>query len=186
MPGVMTMAQRAAKRNRISVMQGTRRVTGNPNVVFTTILGSCVTACLFDKHASVGGMNHFLLSEPPQGSGHKAQEIERYGVYAMEVLINDMLKAGAQRQYLSAHLYGGANLHQGMQAIGTANSTFATNFLATEGIPVIHASLGGRAARRVEFRPASGLARCRILIDDVVFEMPVKQKTEPVGELELF
>lgn len=175
------------RERRINVIQGMTHVTADPNVVLTTVLGSCVAACLFDGLAGVGGMNHFLLSEPRHGDA-LAGDAERYGAYAMELLINEMLKAGASRARMKAHLYGGANMHAGMQEIGSANARFATEFLARDGIPLSLKNLGGTSARRVDFRAVKGQARCRVLSDK---SPPIELKPTPVpaasvGDVELF
>lgn len=152
---------------RINIIQGTWRVTDNDDVVMSTVLGSCVACCLFDPVARVGGMNHFLLAEPREGMVCSTAEAERYGLYAMELLVNEMLQAGAIRSRLRAHLYGGANLHAGMQAIGTSNADFARAFLVRDCIPLMHSNLGGVLARRVDFRATAGQARCRLVEADV-------------------
>ncbi|MCF8709868.1 chemotaxis protein CheD [Rhizorhapis sp. SPR117] len=172
---------------RINVTQGTTRVTSDSAVVLTTVLGSCVAACLFDGIAGVGGMNHFLLSEPREGDLSFGAQSERYGAYAMELLINEMLKAGAVRRRMKAYLYGGANMHAGMHKIGSANARFAIGFLARDGIPLTYSNLGGNAARRVDFRAVKGQARCRVLTD----QPPDESKTTPtlaasLGDVELF
>lgn len=172
---------------RINVIQGTTQVTVDPGVVLTTVLGSCVAACLFDGIAGVGGMNHFLLAEPRHGDMSLGGQAERYGAYAMELLINEMLKAGAARSRIKAHLYGGANMHAGMQEIGTANARFAIDFLARDGIPLSLSNLGGNAARRVDFRAVKGQARCRVLADQAPVEMkPTLTQPASVGDVELF
>jgi chemotaxis protein CheD len=137
------------------VVQGEHRVSGNPEETLLTILGSCVSACLYDPIRRVGGMNHFLLAD---GDG---QEAMRYGAYAMEILINDLLKIGASRDRLEAKLFGGAKIMERLNDIGAENILFARRFLATEGIPVVGESLGGRRARRIEFWPVGGRARQR-------------------------
>ncbi len=173
--------------NRINVIQGTTKVTSDPNVVLTTVLGSCVAACLYDGIAGVGGMNHFLLSEPREGDLSFGAQSERYGTYAMELLINEMLKAGAARSRMKAHLYGGANMHAGMQEIGSANARFAVDFLMRDGIHLTFSNLGGRAARRVDFRAVKGQARCRTLTDHVPVETkPIQPQAASVGDVELF
>lgn len=171
---------------RITVMQGQARVSAGPRVELTTVLGSCVATCLFDPDVKVGGMNHFLLAEPP--ASHPRNVIdEHYGVYLMELLINEMLAHGAAKPRLRAHLYGGANLRAGMAPIGTANSAFACKFLEREGIPLIHTGLGGNQARRVDFRPAVGKARCRVIESALVPEtLPAPRSTAEIGEVELF
>lgn len=172
---------------RINVLQGTCRVSGEPNVILTTVLGSCIATCLYDPIAHVGGMNHFLLSEPNDKTGAGDDHAQRYGVYAMEVLINEMLKAGATRPNLRAHLYGGANLHAGMKSIGSTNARFAIDFLRRDGIPLTHSHIGGTDARRVDFRAASGQARCRVVHGETVVERkPEPPATYNSGDVELF
>lgn len=170
---------------RINVVQGTHQVTDDPRIVLTTVLGSCVACCLFDASAHVGGMNHFLLAEPRGGMISNSAEAERYGLFAMELLINEMLGAGAKRNRLRAHLYGGANLHAGMSAIGTANAEFALAFLANDRIPVAYSHLNGNQARRVDFRASVGQARCRVVEADVPVELH-RQPTPRGGDVELF
>ena len=170
---------------RITVMQGQAFVAARSNAVLTTVLGSCVACCLFDAEAAIGGMNHFLLAEPRGSSIGRVDE--HYGAYLMEVLINDMLGAGASKERLRAHLYGGANLHAGMQRIGSANAEFARDFLRREAIPLSFADLGGERARRVEFLAARGRARCR-QVDDLCAapEKPMPRPTRASGDVELF
>lgn len=169
---------------RLTVMQGQARVSADARVELTTVLGSCVACCLFDATAGVGGMNHFLLGEPQAGRGVD----EHYGVYLMEVLINEMLAYGATRIGLRAHLYGGANMHSGMARIGSANSEFARMFLQRERIPLVRESMGGASARRVDFRPSRGQARCRIVDEPAAPPLqPNMQRTAKAhGEVELF
>jgi chemotaxis protein CheD len=182
----MTFPNAASGGVRLNVVQGTRYVTDDPATVLTTVLGSCVACCLYDAYSRIGGMNHFLLAEPRTGTACGGPEAERYGLYAMELLVNDMLSAGAARHHLRAHLYGGANLHQGMQAIGTANADFARRFLEADGIPLIHSHLGGSQARRVDFRAAMGQARCRVVEEDVAPVIRRAPMAAKLGEVELF
>lgn len=182
-----TAAARRAGQQMITIVEGSSHVTGDASAVLTTVLGSCVAACLFDPDARIGGMNHFLLAEPDGSSGLAAQE-ERYGVYAMEVLVNEMLKRGAIRSRLRAHLYGGGSLRAGMAEIGARNGAFARDFLEKDGIALRHVSLGGQVARRVEFRAAVGQARCRIMpIEACLDQVPLRRRA-PVsgGDVELF
>jgi chemotaxis protein CheD len=122
------------------------------------VLGSCVATCLFDPEEEVGGMNHFLLAEPP-ASVAPGDFDEHYGVYLMEMLINEMLANGAAKSRLRAHLYGGANLNSGWR--GSARKMpFARSFWPANASPSC-ARMGGNHARRVDFRPARGQVRCR-------------------------
>ncbi len=170
---------------RIPIIQGEHRVVAQPDVLISTILGSCVAVCLHDAAARVGGMNHFLLSEPRPDLVVSEADLQRYGVHAMELLINEMMKLGAMRSRLRAQIYGGANVIVGLGFIGSSNATFARRFLKTEGIPVTHADVGGKCARKIEFRPYEGKARC-VELSDVA---AVPTKAVPLaagGELELF
>ncbi|WP_380877763.1 chemotaxis protein CheD [Sphingomonas sp. DBB INV C78] len=175
------------REQRINVMQGTTFVTDDPSIVLTTVLGSCIACCLYDPQARLGGMNHFLLSEPRHGRRHDHGEAERYGVYAMELLINEMLKKGASRSWLRAHLYGGANLHAGMREIGTDNGRFAKEFLVKDGIALSQANIGGTTPRRVDFRAAQGQVRCKAVGTDVPIE-ETRAPPRPIhgGDVELF
>lgn len=172
---------------RITVMQGQALVSIEPQIEFSTVLGSCVASCLYDPEARVGGMNHFLLSEPPPGLAATTTIDEHYGVYLMELLVNQMLSIGARKSRLRAHLYGGANVNRNMMRIGTANAEFAQVFLQREGIMLMREGLGGTNARRVDFRPASGQIRCRTVEDRLA--PPVNPTTRPdraSGDVELF
>ena len=187
-PAQPAAAARADGLRRISIVQGERGVSADAQVLFTTILGSCIAACLFDPEARVGGINHFLLGEPREGQVVDAAAQHRYGVHAMELLINEMLALGARRARLRAHLYGGANLHAGMRAIGTDNAAFAVRFLQQDGIPLMVQDMGGRSARRVEFLAAQGRSRVK-LVREVTVVAPSRQPVPTIahsGELDLF
>ncbi len=171
---------------RITVLQGQICVSGDTNVEFGTVLGSCVSSCLFDSVAQIGGMNHFLLAEPP--ANHTPGQVDvHYGVYLMELLINEMLSRGAIKQRIRAHLYGGANLRAGMAPIGTANAAFARTFLDREHIPLLREDLGGTCARRVDFRPATGQVRCRTVESTLAPDLkPASRTDRRSGDVELF
>ena len=167
---------------RLTVLQGQYKVSAGPKVELGTVLGSCVATCLYDPIVELGGMNHFLLPEPP--ASHNRGEVDvHYGVYLME-----MLSYGARKDRLRAHLYGGANIRAGMQQIGTANAEFARRFLERERIELVREDLGGTNARRVDFRPASGQVRCRTVASSDAPEVKPQPVFRPVprGEVELF
>jgi len=142
-------------KNMITIVQGDYAVSDDPTAVMTTVLGSCVAVCLFDPVARVGGMNHFLLAS---GTGAQTDDL-KYGVNAMELLINKVIRAGGQRHALQAKLFGGARMTDHSRDIGASNATFAVEFLDQEGIPRLAESLGGDKARRVQFTPTTGAAR---------------------------
>lgn len=154
---------------RINIVQGEQHVDNSADVVLTTLLGSCVAACLWDAEAGVGGMNHFLLpgAELLPGGEPEVKESTgasmRYGVYAMELLVNGLLRKGAQRSRLQAKLFGGACMMQGLTDIGELNATFAERFLRAENIPLVGGSLRGSHGRRIQFWPASGRVRQALL-----------------------
>ena len=147
---------RAARR--VHIIQGEFKVVNDPHVVLSTILGSCVAACLRDPVTGVGGMNHFLLpgsANPGAGGG----DATRYGVHLMELLINGLLKQGARRDRLEAKVFGGAKTIATFSNVGEQNAAFAMQFLRDEGIKVVGSSTGGEHGRKLEFWPVSGRAR---------------------------
>ena len=136
-------------------MQGEFKVSAEPDVVLTTLLGSCVAACIRDPIAGVGGMNHFLLPGAEAGS---AKDSERLGVHLMELLLNGLMRQGGQRDRLEAKLFGGARMMSGLSDIGRKNAEFAKRFLAYEGIKIVGGDTGGEQGRRIQFWPRSGRA----------------------------
>lgn len=150
---------------RMTIMQGEARASADPALTMTTILGSCVATCLYDPVARIGGMNHFLLAEPAAHARRDGFDRD-YGLFLMELLINEMLKLGAVKSRMKARLYGGANMNPDLAPIGSGNAAFARSFLAAEGIAKVFEDLEGSHARRVEFRPASGMVRARAVAAD--------------------
>lgn len=170
----------ADTRPTMHVAQGDHEVGRDPDVVIATILGSCVSACLWDPEARVGGMNHIVLPEPT-GTWNTT---ESHGATDMERLINALLREGAARERLRAKVFGGANMIVGLPDIGQRNAEFLTGFLERERIPVDGSSLGGNQARMIRFWPYSGRARQR-LVDRV--DEPALPPRRPIGnDVELF
>jgi len=141
---------------KVHIVQGEYYVTDDPNLVLSTLLGSCIAACIRDPVAAVGGMNHFLL---PGAEKDANAESERYGVHLMELLVNGLLQKGARKSRLEAKLFGGARTMENLSDIGHKNATFAERFLKTEEINFLGGSCGGDNGRRVQFWPVSGRAR---------------------------
>lgn len=164
----------------IHVIQGEHHVSDREDVVLTTVLGSCVAACLHDPVLRIGGMNHFLL---PDGPG---QRDIRHASAAMEQLVNALLKLGGRRERLVAKVFGGARMLPGLPDIGQRNAEAAMAFLAGEGIGVVSQSFGGHQARRLRFWPASGRAQ-QMLLDGIseVATAPARQMPAS-GSVELF
>ncbi|MDB5438438.1 MAG: cheD [Caulobacteraceae bacterium] len=149
----MTARSAATDGRRINIVQGEYQVSSEPDLVLTTLLGSCVAACIRDPQAGVGGMNHFLLP------GEEGSLGRHYGVQAMELLINGLLKRGARRERMEAKLFGGAHLFAGLAEVGAQNAAFAEGFLKDEGIRFVGGSLKGDCGRRLQYWPVSGRAR---------------------------
>jgi chemotaxis protein CheD len=141
----------------VKVLPGEYFVETEDLLIMTT-LGSCIAACLWDRNARVGGMNHFLL---PEGSGDSG----RYGSYAMELLINEMMKRGASRLSLEAKVFGGGQVIAGMDSInvGERNTRFVLDYLKTERIPVVSKDVLDIYPRKVCFLPGSGKAMVKRL-----------------------
>ncbi|PVM85900.1 chemotaxis protein CheD [Caulobacter endophyticus] len=176
---------------KVHVTQGESHVSTDPNVVMTTVLGSCIAACIRDPQAGVGGMNHFLLPDAGDGRSGSGGDAVRYGAYAMELLINGLLKKGARRERLEAKIFGGGKLFDSLSDVGASNAAFAERFLRDEGIPIVSSSVGGVSARRVEFWPVTGRVRQRLVaVDNAPQEVrrpaPIPQPASNAGDLELF
>lgn len=174
-----------AEGRKIHVIQGQFHVAEGEDVVLTTILGSCVAACIRDPVLGIGGMNHFLLP------GSTGDEGLRYGVQSMELLLNALLRRGARRERLEVKLFGGAHLFDGLSDVGAQNSKFAEQFLRDEGLNYLGGSLRGDRARRIQYWPVSGRARQILLAptESKVFATERRQpvaKVEDTGALELF
>lgn len=169
------IAETAARR--VHVIQGEWKVVTDPDVVLSTILGSCVAACMRDPVAGVGGMNHFLLpgSADAMASGGDAT---RYGVHLMELLINGLLKQGARRDRLEAKIFGGAKTIARFSNVGEQNALFARQFLTDEGIPIVSESTGGDHGRKLEYWPVSGRAR-QYALTGVETQRAVAQEQKP-------
>jgi chemotaxis protein CheD len=167
----------------IHVIQGEHKIHNDPEVVLATILGSCVAACIRDPMAGIGGMNHFLL---PGADAENPTDCERYGVHAMELLLNALLAKGASRRRLEAKVFGGAKTIAGRADIGGMNADFAVNFLKREQITIVGECLRGGMGRRVQYWPVSGRARRSFL--DYTQEAIAAPPALPAssGSLELF
>ena len=162
------------------------------DVAIMTTLGSCIAACLWDRERKVGGMNHFML---PDGAG--AADCGRYGSYAMELLINELIKRGASRTTLEAKVFGGGAVIAGMTTInvGERNTQFVLDYLKTERIAVVSKDVLDVYPRKVCFLPASGKAMVKRLAPSnpeaiVAQERAAAQQAVPAttggGSIDLF
>ncbi len=160
-------------------------------IAIQTVLGSCIAACLWDGQRKLGGMNHFML---PDGNADEAAS-GRYGVFAMELLINELLKRGASKPALKAKVFGGGAVMRGFTSlnVGEKNARFVESFLATERIPIVSRDLNDVYPRKVVFFPSSGRALMKKLpVTDqaIVAEEQRYEKTlakvPKAGDVELF
>ncbi len=131
----------------------------NHDMLIVTVLGSCVSACIRDKKLGIGGMNHFMLPDSAKADkDNPVSESMRYGTYAMEVLINELLRNGARRENLEAKIFGGGNVLRSFTAnnVGERNAAFVKKFLKDEGIQVTSEDLLDIYPRKVYFFPKTG------------------------------
>ena len=159
-----------------------------------TVLGSCVSACIRDRQSGIGGMNHFMLPDGGDADGPVSASM-RYGAAAMEILINQLLKAGAQRNRLEAKVFGGGRVLSGMDAlnVGERNAGFVREFLRTEKIAIVAEDLNDVHPRKLAYFPRSGRALVKKLqvadhrLQEVEREYSSQISRKPVaGEVELF
>ncbi len=170
----------------------TQYLVVDDGTALVTVLGSCIAACVRDPLLQLGGMNHFMLPEGNVGDGAPA----RYGSYAMELLINELLKRGASRRRLEAKVFGGANVLKGFTSnpVGTRNAEFVLAYLDAEQIPVVAEDLRGIHPRKVWFFPETGKVMVNRLphaheAEVVAAETAVRarlSKTPVSGGVELF
>lgn len=147
------------------ILPGQLYVTTDPSEIVATVLGSCVSACIRDPDTGIGGMNHFML---PLKEGHSTGEwldqATRYGSYAMEHLINEIMKAGGRRDNLEMKVTGGARVIKNMSnVVGQRNIDFVLNYAEIEGIEILAQDLGDIYPRKVMYYPSSGRLRVKKL-----------------------
>ncbi|WP_018953821.1 chemoreceptor glutamine deamidase CheD [Thioalkalivibrio sulfidiphilus] len=163
--------------------------------LITTVLGSCVSACVRDRKLGIGGMNHFMLphSERVEAWGG-ASAAARYGSYAMETLINDILKNGGRREHLEVKIFGGGQVLAQMTDVGRKNIAFVREFIRVEGLNLVAEDLGGPHPRKVVFFPDSGRVRIkklRAMHNETIVQRETRymaqlQEAPVQGEVELF
>ncbi len=155
----------------VKVFPGEHYVTQNSEEMLVTVLGSCVAACVRDPIAGLGGMNHFMLPESLTDGGGwgKVTGSLRYGNFAMEQLINDILKQGGRRNRLEVKVFGGGRIMNIGGAIGERNAEFVEAYLAAEGLPIVARHLLGNYPRRVHYFPLTGKVYMQELrrLDDI-------------------
>ncbi|MDH5648783.1 MAG: chemoreceptor glutamine deamidase CheD [Gammaproteobacteria bacterium] len=147
------------------ILPGEFYVTEQHKMV-VTVLGSAVCACVRDRARGIGGMNHFMLADRGSGAQNPDSRAVKYGVYAMETLIEQLMCAGAQRKYLEAKVFGGAKLmqHGSGPDIGKLTSDFLISHLKSQKIKIAAKSMGGSYPRKVYYFPRTGLVLVRRLL----------------------
>jgi chemotaxis protein CheD len=151
----------------VKILPGEYYVTRSDEAI-TTVLGSCISACIRDPIANVGGMNHFMLPEDNSVRDVKAADgpvvlSTRYGSHAMESLINDLLKLGARRGRLEIKVFGGGRVLSAMTDIGARNIDFVISYLNLERLPIDAQDVGGDQPRKVVYFPTDGKVKVRKL-----------------------
>lgn len=148
---------RTFDRDAAKILPGEYYYTGK-DMLIVTVLGSCVSACIRDRVTGVGGMNHFMLPDSGSDADSPISASARYGTYAMEILINDLLKAGAKRENLEAKVFGGGAVLRGFSSlnVGERNAQFVRDFLKVENIRVIAEDLNDIHPRKVYYFPRTG------------------------------
>ena len=166
------------------------------NMVLVTVLGSCVAACMRDRVSGIGGMNHFMLPDMIRDENDPTSVSARYGAYAMEMMINQLLKMGARRSNLEAKIFGGGDVMRGMVTanMGERNAEFALDYLHAEGIAVVGQDLLEDYARKVYFFPNSGrvlVKKIRTMHNETIIEREQAYRArlkgaDIQGDVELF
>lgn len=174
----------------VKIFSGDCYATSTPGEVCMTILGSCISACIRDPMVKVGGMNHFLLPE----AGSSSEDGARYGAFAMEKLINEIIKLGGIKSRLEVKLFGGGNVIESSAMIGSKNVKFAKEYVRREGLKIVSEDLGGDYPRRIHYYPDTGKVMMRklhrkedlrIVEEERKFAKQISHK--PVeGDVELF
>jgi chemotaxis protein CheD len=178
----------------VKVLPGEFYLTNKPDEVLLTVLGSCVSACIRDPIAAVGGMNHFMLPQHKSGSWGDELRSTRFGNFAMEKLINELIKAGCSRDRMEIKVFGGGNVTESSNAVGSDNAEFVLQYLAAEGLRCSAQDLGGALPRRIHYYPATGRVVRRLLglnearavhREEHDYEKTLGKQV-PAGEIDLF
>ena len=146
----------------VNVHAGDCYVSGATDEIGATVLGSCISACIRDPLLKIGGMNHFLLP----GEAASQNESARFGAFAMEQLINEILKRGGKRERLEVKIFGGGNVIASSALVGTKNINFVKQYLLREDMQIVAEHVGGKWPRKVRYQPNTGKAMVRVLQRD--------------------
>jgi len=178
----------------VKVFPGEFYVTRQPDEILVTVLGSCVSACIRDPVIGVGGMNHFMLAKGRTGGWGDDLQSARFGNFAMEKLINELIKAGCSRERMEIKVFGGGNVIDVSSAVGSDNAQFVLRYLEAEGLRCNAEDLGGSHPRRIHYYPATGRVVRRLLGTGETYAISREereyadrlQSRQPAGEIHLF
>ena len=138
----------------VEIFAGEYYTTNKADVILSTLLGSCVAVCMVDQYNGVAGINHIMISKSADPKEMLLSQDSRYGIHAMELLINDLLKKGANRRRLKAKVFGGGKvLNNSETDIAYANVDFAISYLENEEVPILARDTGGHGGRKIYFFP---------------------------------
>ncbi len=161
-------------RKNVKIIDAGEFYATNKDEGIAAVLGSCISVCIYDEDTGVGGMNHFLIPGDFIDEEIFLSPTARFGMYAMELLLGELIKLDIDRGKLKAKIFGGANLGDSSLKIGENNIKFIKTFLKMEGIPTQSTDLGGKVARKIFFFPKTG----RVLVKKI------KTKEEKIIEIE--
>ena len=179
----------------VKVFPGEYYLTRKTDEMIVTVLGSCVSACIRDPMANIGGINHFMLAQHSSGDWGNDLRSARFGNFAMEKLLNELVKAGARRERLEVKVFGGGNVTDTSNAVGTDNAEFVLRYLQAEGLRVAAQDLGGTHPRRIHYYPQTGRVVRRLLglgesyvvrREETDYEKRLQAEKKSFGDIELF
>lgn len=169
------------------------------DIIIATVLGSCVSVALRDSEKRIGGLNHFMLPGTFDQRSHFESQGAKYGMYAMELLINDLLKLGCRKDRLKAKVFGGGSVLRGgagrTNTVPKSNVDFAFDYLRTEGIPVLKSDTGGGAARKILFfvrdgkvllKRISGTFIAAVDLEERDYLSRIERRQKEAGDVTLF
>lgn len=150
------------------------------DTIISTILGSCVAVALHDPTLRIGGLNHFMLPGSIDSKRGFNQESAKYGLFAMEILVNELLKRGANKRNLTAKVFGGGHVLHASTAgnVPRSNVEFAIEFLQTEGIPIKASDVGGTQARKLFFYPTTAKVLLKRIVSSTAVHEVEEEETE--------
>jgi len=167
------------KRPMVIIQPGEYYVT-DQDIVIATVLGSCISVCIRDEKLKLGGMNHFMLPGDFRLDDVFNSQSARYGMYAMELIMGDIIKLGSDRKNLTAKVFGGGHVLNSVphtqDAVPAANIQFVKSFLSMEGIRVVSSDVGGSYGRKVLFLPKTGKVFVKTLVPEAASKLAVREQ----------